>query len=52
MGLWRDPLDDLIEDLERAASAEPTPSPYDLHPRVEDLQLAVPRFRNPAVIAW
>jgi hypothetical protein len=45
MALWRDPLDDLIEDLERAVPTEPPMAPWptlserDAH--LVDLQIAV-----------
>jgi hypothetical protein len=41
MALWRDPLDDLIEDLERAVPATSVPDQYEFLPRLEDLQWAV-----------
>jgi hypothetical protein len=41
MALWRDPLDDLIEDLERAVPAKPVPNEDDFGPRLEELQWAV-----------
>jgi hypothetical protein len=37
MALWRDPLDELIEDLERAVPAKPGQIEYDFGPRLEDL---------------
>ena len=37
--MWRDPLDELIEDLERALPS--TPAPYEMSPRMEDLQRMV-----------
>jgi hypothetical protein len=37
--MWRDPLDELIEDLERALPS--TPGRYEMLPRLEDLQRMV-----------
>jgi hypothetical protein len=39
MALWRDPLDELIEDLERAVPAVAGASLYQTRRRVEDLQV-------------
>jgi hypothetical protein len=45
MALWRDPLDDLIEDLERVVPAEPGSSPWptaaDQDAHLVDLQIVV-----------
>ena len=45
MALWRDPLDELIADLERAVPAA-AGSAFDVLPPVEDVQLLV------AAILW
>jgi len=37
MALWRDPLDELIDDLERAVPAAAA-NPYQMLPRLEDMQ--------------
>ena len=40
MALWREPLDELIADLERALPAEAGPVAFDCPPPFEDVQVA------------
>lgn len=42
--MWRDPLDELIEDLERALPVKSERSTWEMLPRLEDLQWAVGRI--------
>jgi len=41
MPLWGDPLDELIEDIERALPSGPRPLGLDMPPPFEDVQLAI-----------
>lgn len=41
MTLWRDPLDELIEDLEQALPVSPTPNQQEDLPRLVDIQRPV-----------
>lgn len=41
MALWRDPLDELIEDLERALPETTGPTLQESLPRLEDLQAVI-----------
>jgi hypothetical protein len=45
MALWRDPLDDLIADLERAIPPAPPQPAYELPP-IEDVQWCVDIILN------
>jgi hypothetical protein len=42
MALWRDPLDELIESLETTLPADNSNGPYELLPRIEELQKVLP----------